>query len=128
MSLKVLRHKERDTIFLYRLFHLPPPPNTCVTSHKGLREQAKTNRLPPRQVSSQLFRCLVSTNWLFQNLPKSPARFRCLTSFALCNPVSHLGLLWHLWVTHPLCARAWTPVLMLHLSNPCTEPKGSQPN
>ena len=38
------------------------------------------------------------------------------------------GLLWHLWVTRPLRQRAWTPALMLHLSNSCTEPKGSQPN
>ena len=38
------------------------------------------------------------------------------------------GLLWHLWVTRPLRARAWTPALILHLSNPCTKPKGSQPN
>ena len=33
------------------------------------------------------------------------------------------GLLGHLRVTRP-----WTPALMLHLSNPFTEPKGSQPN
>ena len=121
LSLKVLRLKERVTIFPYWLFYLPTP-------NKGLREQAKTNRLPPRQDSSQLFRCLVSTHWLFQNLLKSSVPFRCVTSFTQCNPVSHLGLLWHLWVTRLLCARAWTPVLMLHLTNPCAEPKGSQPN
>ena len=121
LSLKVLRHKEREAQSFYSGFFIcthPPPPNMCGTRHKGLREQAKTNCLPPRQVSSQLVRCLVSTNWLFQNLPKSSARFRCVTSFALCNPVSHLGLLWHLWVICLLCARAWTHVLMLHLSNP----------
>ena len=64
----------------------------------------------------------------FFKIPKSSVRFRCVTSTSLCNPVSHLGLLWHLWVKRPLCARAWTPVLILHLSNPCTEPKGSQLN
>ena len=102
--------------------------NTCGTRHKGLREQATTNRLPPRQVSSPLVRCPVSTHWLFQNLPKSSARFQCVTSLAMCNPVYYLGLLWHLCVTHPLCARAWTPVLMLQLTSPYAEPKGSQPN
>ena len=44
-SLKVLRHKERGTIFLYWLFHLPPPLISCGTRHKGLREQAKVNCL-----------------------------------------------------------------------------------
>ena len=44
LSLKVLRHKERGTIFQFLLFHLPPP-NTCGTRHKGLREQAKVNHL-----------------------------------------------------------------------------------
>ena len=90
------------------------------THHKGLREQAKANRLLSRQVSSQVVRCLVSTHWLFQNLPKSSARFRCVTSLALGNPISHLGLLWNFCVTHPLCARAWTPVLKLHPTNLCT--------
>ena len=75
-----------------------------------------------------LFGVQFSTHWLFQNLPKSSLRFRCVTSLALCNPISHLGLLWHLWMTRPHCVRAWTPVLMLHLTNPCAEPKGSQPN
>ena len=95
LSLKVLRHKERGTIFLFWLFHL----NTCGTRYKGLHEQAKTNRLPPRQVTSPLV-------WLFQNLPKSSARFRCVTSFALFNPVSHLGYCdiseWHV---HPVRTR-----------------------
>ena len=81
LSLNGFRHKERGTIFLYWLFYLPAP-NTCGTRHKDLREQAKTDRLPSRQVSSQLVRCLVSTNRLFQNLPKSSARLRCVTLLA----------------------------------------------
>ena len=98
-----------------------PPPNTCDTRHKGLREQAKTNSLLPRQVSSQL------TD--FFKISQNPP----CTSGAWCHShsqasVSHLGLLWHLWVTRPLCPSARTPVLMLHLTNPCAEPKGSQPN
>ena len=40
-----------------------------------------------------------------------------------------LGLLWHLSDTsiHPR-APALTPASMLHPTNPCAEPKGSQPN
>ena len=76
LSLKVLRHKERDTISLSWLFHLTHPPSR-VTPAEGLCKQAKTNRLPPRQVSSQ--------PTLFK-FPKSSARFRCVTSFALASP------------------------------------------
>ena len=54
LSLKVFRHKERGTIFIFRLFHLLPPPILCGTYHKGLRQQAKANRLLPRQVSTLL--------------------------------------------------------------------------
>ena len=97
------------------------PPNTRWTHHKGLREQAKTNRLPPRQVSSQL-----SDFFKFsQNPPRTSGAWRHSHSLA---SVSHIGLLWHLWLSRPLCACAWTPVLMLHLNNPCAELKGSQPN
>ena len=97
LSLKVLRHKERGTIFLFWLFHLPS--NTRGTRHKGLHEQAKVNCF---------VRCPVLNYWLFQNLPKSSARFRCVTSLALCSPVSHLGLLWHLWGKCLLSARVNT--------------------
>ena len=115
LSLKVLRHKERDTqytFFLFWLFHLPPPPSRATpplppssppsraTPAQGLREQAKANRLLPRQDSTPL------TDF-FKIPQKSSARFRCATSFALPSPFSHLGLLWNFWVTRPLraCAR-----------------------
>ena len=41
-------------LIFYSDFFISPPPNTCGTRPKRLREQAKTNRLPPRQISSQL--------------------------------------------------------------------------
>ena len=53
LSLKVLPHKGREAQSFYSGFFICTP-NTCGTHHKGLREQATTNRLPPRQVSSQL--------------------------------------------------------------------------
>ena len=116
--------RERQNLSILAFSSDPPTTtatNTSGTRHKGLREQVKANCLPPRQVSSQL---------TFFKFPKSSAPFWCVTSFALCNPVSYLGLLWHLCVTRPLCenARAGTPVLMLDLNNPCTDRKGSQPN
>ena len=78
------------------------PPSTCGIHHKVLREQTKTNRLPPRQVSS----LLTDFVKISPNPPRSSGAWRHSHSLA---PVSHLGLLWHLWVTCPLCACAWTP-------------------
>ena len=48
LSLKVLRHKEREAQSFYAGFCISPAPNTCGTRYKGLREQAKANRLLPR--------------------------------------------------------------------------------
>ena len=52
LSLKVLRHKERDTHSFYSGFFICPLSH--ATPAQGLHEQAKVNRLLPRQVSSQL--------------------------------------------------------------------------
>ena len=122
LSLKVLRHKGRRAQCFYSGFSSAPPPNTCGTRHKGLHEQAKTNRLPHEPG-------LISTPWLFQNLPKSSARFGCVTSFALSSArFPSRAIVTSLSDTSAPPARVWTPVLMLHLTNPCAEPKSSQPN
>ena len=99
LSLKVLRHKEREAQSFYSGLFICPHPNTCGTRHKGLREQAKTNRLLPRQGSSQL------TDFfkISQNPLRASGAWRHSQSLA---SVSHLGLLWHLWMTRPLCASA----------------------
>ena len=89
-------------------------PPSCVTPALGLREQA---------VSS-----LNSTNFL-----RIPKILRALPMRDVIRDVSHLGLLWHLWVTRLL--RAWTPVLMFHLTHvlsqkvlSLTKPKGINRN
>ena len=87
-------HKERGTIFLYWLFHLHPPSRVAPTTKVSTSKRKST-------VS---FGVQFSIHLLFQNLPKSSACFRCMTSLTLCNPVSHLRLLWHLWVTRLLWA------------------------
>ena len=65
---------------------------------------------------------------LFKFSPKPP---RASGAWRHLHPVTafRLGLLWHLSDTfiHPR-APALTPAPMLHLTNPCAEPKGSQPN
>ena len=115
LSLKDFWHKEREAQSFYSGFFICTP-ISCDTCPR-----------PPWASENQLSHSVSSLNSLtFFKFPKCSTCFRCMTSPALCNPVSHLGLLWHLWVICPLCV--WIPVLMLHLTNPCAEPKGSQPN
>ena len=105
LSLKVLRHKERDTHSFYSsFFDLPSPPKKTRVA-PATRPLAWLRRASESQPSS--FEAgLNSTPWLtFSNLLKYSARFRCVTLFALPSPVSHLGLLWHPWVTRSLRPR-----------------------
>ena len=85
--------RKRDTHSFYSGFSicLPPLTHTHIHTHvwhppqshwPGFGEQAKANRLLPRQNSTQL---------TFSKSPKSSACFRCVTSLALTSPVSHLG-------------------------------------
>ena len=85
--------RKRDTHSFSSGFFICPSPTRVAPATKFSARKRKANRL---------VRCLVSTNWLFQNLPKSSVPFWCVTSFALVSPVFHLGLLCHLWVTRPL--------------------------
>ena len=87
-ELKVFRHKEKDTPD----FSLCPKPRAHPTQGHG--EQAKVNRLLPRQEPNSL---------TFFKIPKIlRARFRCMTSFTSPGQPFHLGFLfWHLWMTHP---------------------------
>ena len=98
LCLKVFRHKEREreTHNLSILAFSSPPP-TRATPAQDLHEQAKVNCL---------VQCLVSTRLTFFKFPKPSVCFRCVTSFELGSLVSHLGLLWHLWVTRLLRTRA----------------------
>ena len=102
----------------------------CGTRHKDLREQAKANRLPPPEAG------LISTHWLFQNLPKSSALFRCVTPPALRNPASNMGYCdiseWHVRFARALAREHLRQCL--HLTNPSrkvlslTKPKGINRN
>ena len=120
LSLKVFRHKERHNL---SILAFSSAPISCSTRHKATGLASASERKPTVFPEAGL----ISTNF-HQNSPnprRASGAWRHLHPLA---PVSHLGLLWHLWVTRPLWARDWIPVLMLHLTNPCSEPKGSQPN
>ena len=119
LSLKVLRHKERDTHSFYSDFSIwPPPPQHVCTRRKASASKRK---------STIFSRGRTQLNWLFQNPPNPPRASgawrhpHSLARFAIWAIVTSLS-------DTPFRPRAWTPALMLHLSNPCTEPKGSQTN
>ena len=101
LSLKVLPHKEWDTHSFYSGFFICPHHISYGTRYKGywpgFGEQAKANRLLPRQVSTLL---------LSSKFPKSSARFRWVTSFAQLARFSS-GYCDISWVTCPLsgCTR-----------------------
>ena len=101
---------------------------------QGLGEQAKVNLLLLRQAKlNSLFRRRNSTNWFFSKSPKSSVH----ASGAWRH--SHPPVIFSIWdfyfdisEWHILHTCAWTPTLMLHLTNPCakrkvlslTKPKG----
>ena len=93
------------------------PRITCDTCHKA---SASESQLSSSEPGTQLS--------LFK-IPPNPPRALPV------HDVIHIPkefLFWHLGMTHPPRARAWTPALMLPLTNPCvkrkvlslTKPKG----
>ena len=98
LSLKVLQHKERDTHSFYSGFFICPPPSRATPAQglwPGFGEQAKINRLLPRQNLTQL------TDFF-----KIPQILRARASGASrhSHPLVNLSigfLFWHLWTTHP---------------------------
>ena len=91
--------RKRDTHSFYSGFFICPPAQHA--RHLPQRSPRASENQPSRSVSgSQL------TD--FFKISPNPPR----TSGAWCHShsltsVSHLELVWHLWVRHPLCARAY---------------------
>ena len=87
LSLKVLRNKERDTHSFYSGFSICSPPSRAApVARKFVSPQRALKVDPSRSVSPSPLNKLT-----FSKSPKSSTRFRCVTSPALFNPVSHLG-------------------------------------
>ena len=77
LSLKGLRDKEREAQSFYSGFFISAPPKKHVRNPPKSSPRACENQLSSPKAG------LNSTNWLFQNRPKTSARNRCVTSFAL---------------------------------------------
>ena len=115
LSLKVFRHKERDTIFLCWLFHLHPHPhNTCDTCRKATRE------------STVFSRGRTQLTDFFQNPPRV-LPVHNIIDIPWSNFLSGIFILTSLNDTSSPRVRE-NLRSCLHQTNPCTEPKGSQPN
>ena len=119
---KVFRHEERETQFLSML-NFPSDPTTCSTPLQttGLASASSEKRLASSKSKSQL-----TVFFKFQN-PQPIASGHDIIH--VHGPISYLGfLLWHLWLSHPprMCVNTCTQCV--HVTNPWTKPKGSQPN
>ena len=111
LSLKVFWHKESDTQSFYPDYSICPHLTTTTTRGTHRKASATSESQP----SSSEARTQLTD---FSQIPQIlRARFRCTTSLTSPGHNSYLGFLfWHI-----LPARAWTPALMLHLTNPCAE-------
>ena len=98
LSLKVFRHKERDTIFLCWLFHLPQ--TTCAPATRPRR--ASESQPSSSQAGTQL-------NWLCSNF--SP-RFRIVTAITSLVISSIWDFYCDISEWHVRSARAWKFALM----------------
>ena len=112
--------RRRDTIFYAVLFIWPPSRAAPIGRTFASRLRApKVDRLRPVSNLNSLF---------LQIFTQTSACFRCVTSPAPRHPFC-LWVLWHLSDTSiRSCAPALTPASMLHPTNPCAAPKGSQLN
>ena len=117
LSLKVLPHKERDTHSFYSCFFICPSSRAAPIVHKFVSPQRALKVDRSRSVSSSQ---LMTFSNLLKSSPRASGAWRhshlqetfILTSV---NDTSSLHTRQH------LCSS-------LHLTNLCTEPKGSQPN
>ena len=116
-ELKVFRHEERETHNLSMLTFPFAPLTTCGPRHKLLvwpQRILKVNLLLRRQELNSL---------LFLKSPNPQPTFPDMTSFTSPSHIFYLGFYFDISEWHILSARAWTPVLMLYLTYPCTKRK-----
>ena len=126
-ELKVFRHeeRERDTIFLcwlllYRQLSTEPT-RSARSAQIRLASPSSESRFSRSEAGTQLT--------AFSQIPQilSP-RFRCMTSSTPLVPIPIWGFILTS-VNHVSSPRAREHLRScLHLTNPCTEPKGSNPN
>ena len=111
----------RDTIFYTVLFIWPSSWAALIGCKFASRLWA------PKVDPSRLVSNSQLSNFL-QILTQASTHFRCVTSSTPCHLVSSLSIVTSEWHVCSVRAHALPPASRLHLTNPCAEPKGSQPN
>ena len=115
-ELKVFRHEERKAQSFYADFSICPP-QSAAPSCKLLVwswRAPKVNLLLPRQELNSL---------LFLKSPNPQPTLLGMTSFTSLVSFPIWEFYFNIFEWHILSARAWTPALMLRLTNPCTKRK-----
>ena len=118
LSLKVLRHKEGDIHSFYSGFSICSPSRAAPVARKFVWPLRPPKVDPSHSVSS-------SQPLTFSNLPKSPAH--ASGAWRHSHPLSGIFNLTSVNDTSSQRTRQHLRS-SLHLTNPCAEPKGSQPN
>ena len=110
--------RETHNFFLSWLFHLTPP--RAAPRRKLLVWPRRAPKIVSLPLASSLF--FLNSQILSPSLPgmtsSTPPVLFTIWVF----------LLWNLWLSHPPWACVNTCTQCVHLTNPCTKPKGSQPN
>ena len=125
LSLKVFRHREKEAQSFYADFSICPlPPTLVAPATRPLHWLWRASESRPS--SSDRKNKLTDFSQIPQILR---ARFRCVTLFELPSPFPISGFYCDIseWHVRSACTRGHLRSC-LHLANPCTEPKGSQPN
>ena len=120
--------RERETRFLTTL-------TVCPSSVlNSLTQRTRGHPVDPNWSGvAQIKNCLPSSSvesqlTAFFQIPKSSDhRFRAW-SYPQSHFLSVFFLFRYLWLSHPHRTRVNTCTQCVHLTNPCTKPKGSQPN
>ena len=112
----------RETQSLYAVFIIWPLSRAAPIARKFAWLRRASESRPSRPASSFNSVTFFEIPQILRALPvrdviRSPSS--CSSSLAIVTSLSD---------TSALCAHALTPASSLHLTNPCAEPKGSQPN
>ena len=118
LSLKVLRHKERYTHSFYSGFSICPPTRVAPATRPWRASISQPSSFEAG---------LNSTKWLFSNPPKSSTHASGAWRHSHSQVLSGIFILTSVNDTSSLRAHQHL-CSSLHLTNPCAEPKSSQPN
>ena len=110
------RHTHTHTISFYADFSIWPPPRAAPAANfwSSFGELRKSTCFVQAQISTTCF---------FSNSQNPQPGFRAWRHLHPRFRFYLRFLLWHLWLSHPPCARVITCAQCVNLTNPCTKRK-----